>query len=224
MMVLGAETWSYFQILFCPGGGMIGLILWCLSIVMVSLIIENFIVIRRLTIVPDHVREQVKTYFANKQYKEAIELTANEPSFFSRVVNAGMSEARYGFGAMERAVDTAADERTSSLLRHTEWLNLLGNLGPMIGLFGTVWGLIKTFFAIVEAGGIPDPAKLASAIGIKLVCTLLGLSIAIPSLAVYGTMRNRIDTLTAEAIASAQELIANFRPVKKSGSSEHAGA
>jgi len=206
---------NYFYILFYPGGGTIGLILWCLSIVMVSLIVENFIVIRRVNILPDLVRQQVRDMFANKQYREAIEFTAAEPSFFSYVVHAALSEARYGYSAMEQAVDSASEERITRLLRHTEWLNLLGNIGPMIGLLGTVWGLILTFFRIVEAGGIPDPGKLAGAIGIKLVCTLLGLVVAIPSLAVYGTMRNRIDGLSADAINAAQELISTFRPARK---------
>jgi biopolymer transport protein ExbB len=126
---------------------------------------------------------------------------------------------------MERAVDAASNERITGLMRHTEWLNLVGNIGPMIGLFGTVWGLIKTFFAIVETGGIPDPGALAGAIGIKLVCTLLGLAVAIPSLAVYGTMRNRIDGLSSQASSAALELIANFRPGRKSApASEQAPA
>jgi biopolymer transport protein ExbB len=219
-MLLGLQ---YFDVLFVKGGP-IGWLLWVLSVVMLALVVENFIVIRRANVLPDAVREQVNSYFANKQYREAIELTANEPSFFSYVVHAGLSEAPYGFGSMERAVDVAAEDRIARLLRHTEWLNLLGNLGPMIGLLGTVWGLIQTFFVIVEAGGIPDPGKLAGAIGMKLVCTFLGLCVAIPSLAVYGTMRNRIDGLSAEATAAAQELIANFRPGRKAAPAEAAAS
>jgi biopolymer transport protein ExbB len=116
---------------------------------------------------------------------------------------------------MERAMGEAAEERTAKMLRYTEWLNLMGNLGPMLGLLGTVWGLIKTFFKIVEAGGIPNPGELAGAIGIKLVCTLLGLCIAIPALGVYGAMRNRIDTLTAEAQAVGRDMLGILRRAKK---------
>jgi biopolymer transport protein ExbB len=209
-MVLGLN--NTFQILVYPGGGYIGLLLWGMSILMVALVVQNFLVIRRQTIVPDLVRQQVQAYFSNRQYREAVELTAGESSLFSGVMHSALSEARYGYAAMERALEDTAEHRISQLLRHAEWLNLMGNIGPMVGLFGTVWGLIKTFFAIVESGGIPDPASLAQAIGIKLVCTLLGLVVAIPSLAAYGVMRNRIDGLSAEALKAAQELIGNFRP------------
>jgi len=211
-MLVGLD---YFYTLVWPGGGYIGVLLWTLSVVMVALIVKSFMIVRRQNILPEQVVEQVKQYFAGKQYREAIELTSNEPSFFSSLVHAGLTEAPYGYAAMERAVDAASNDRITDLMRHTEWLNLLGNMGPMIGLLGTVWGLIKTFFAIVETGGVPDPGALAGAIGIKLVCTLLGLAVAIPSLAVYGTMRNRIDGLSAEATNAALELIANFRPGRK---------
>lgn len=210
-MILG---WSPFQVFFWPGGGWIGLVLWGLSVVMISLIIQNLLIIRRMNLLPEAIREQVKNYFANKQYREAIELTAAEPSMFSQIIHASLSEAKYGYAAMERAMEVSAEERVTKLLRSAEWLNLLGNIGPMVGLMGTVWGLILTFFAIVDSGGIPDPSKLAQAIGIKLVCTLLGLVVAIPSLAAYGSMRNRIDGLSAETLRAAQDLISNFRPGK----------
>jgi biopolymer transport protein ExbB len=206
---------DYFQIMFWPGGGAVGMVLWTLSVVMLALITETFINIRRTTIMPLELRDQVQSFFDNKQYRVAIEATATDPTYFGFLVHSALSEAPYGYVAMQRAIDEAANERTAKMLRKAEYLNLLGNLGPMIGLLGTVWGLILTFFKIVEAGGIPDPGKLAGAIGIKLVCTLLGLVIAIPSLAVYGITRNRVDTLTGEAIADAQKLIANFRPGKK---------
>lgn len=203
---------NYFQVLFWPGGGGIGLILWCLNVIVWSLIIQHFVIIRRTTIVPDLVKAQLEEFFANKRYREAIEMTANDPSFLGQIVHASLSEAKHGYPAMERALDEAAEHRVTRMLRYTEWLNLLGNLGPMIGLFGTVWGLIKTFFVIVEKGGSVKPAELAEALGIKLVCTLLGLAVAIPALAIYGVMRNKIDSLTAEGLVTAQQFISNFRP------------
>ncbi len=205
-------AFSAFKVLVYPGGGYIGLLLWGMSIVMAALVVQSFLVIRRQTIMPDLILQQVQAYFSNRQYREAVELTGAEGSLFSQIVHAGLSEAKFGYGAMERAMQETAEHRISRLLRQAEWLNLMGNIGPMVGLFGTVWGLIMTFFAIVDSGGMPDPAALAAAIGIKLVCTLLGLVVAIPSLAAYGVMRNRIDGLSAEAVKAAQDLVGNFRP------------
>jgi biopolymer transport protein ExbB len=154
--------------------------------------------------------------FDNRQYREAIDVTSSQSDFLSYVVHAALIEAPHGYGAMERALQEAAEERTSKLLRHIEWLNLIGNIAPMLGLLGTVWGMISAFFDIVEKGGTPQAQDLADSIGMALVTTGLGLAIAIPALAVYALMRNRIDALSSETVVASQELIANFRPAKKS--------
>ncbi len=84
----------------------------------------------------------------------------------------------------------------------------------MLGLLGTVWGMIGAFFKIVEAGQ-PEPAKLAGDIGVALVTTLLGLAVSIPAISIYAILRNRIDALTSEAVMVSQELISTFRPSAK---------
>ncbi|MCD6303878.1 MAG: MotA/TolQ/ExbB proton channel family protein [Planctomycetes bacterium] len=206
---------DYFKTLVWPGGGYIGLLLWAMSIVTLAVIIQYFIQIRKTTIMPEMVQQQIQGLFENKQYREAIEVTAAEPSMLSYVVHAALSEAAHGYGAMERAMEEASEERTAGLLRKIEWLNLIGNVSPMLGLLGTVWGMINAFMAIVEASGMPSPEKLAYSIGIALVTTLLGLSVAIPALAVYAIMRNRIDSLSNEVVMAAQELISVFRPAPK---------
>ena len=194
---------------------MIGGILWALSILTVAIIVQYFIAIRRENIIPEVVLKQVRDLFEAREYREVIEVTSTEPSFLSYVVHASLSEAAHGYPAMERAMEEAADERTTKLLRQTEWLNLIGNISPMLGLLGTVWGMIRAFFKIVQAAGTPKPEDLAGDIGIALVTTLLGLAIAIPSLAVYAVMRNRIDSLSAETLVTSSELISTFRPTDK---------
>lgn len=201
---------DYFQILVWPGGGFIGIILWILSIGTLGIIVGYFISIRRESIIPDDVHKQVRDFFEARQYHEAIVLTEAEPSFFSHVVHAGLTEAADGHPAMERAMEEVAQHHTIRLLRHIEWLNLIGNISPMMGLLGTVWGMIHAFFKIVEVGGMPPAEELAGAIGIALVTTLLGLAIAIPALATYSVMRNRIDSLTSEAVVASQNLVASF--------------
>jgi biopolymer transport protein ExbB len=215
--MLAATQWNYFQILVWPGGGVIGMILWCLSIVMISLIVDSFLLIRRIKILPDDIVRQVRQMFEQRQYRAALDLTTTDRSLFSRLIYTALNESKFGYAAMERAMDSSAEEQFTRMLRRAEWLNLLGNIGPMVGLLGTVWGLIMTFFAIVRSGGIPDPGQLAGAIGIKLVCTLLGLVVAIPSLAVYSVMRNRIDGLSGDAIQAAQDLVASLRPGARAG-------
>ena len=205
---------SLLNVLFVRCGG-IGWLLWAISVLTVAMIIQYFITIRRSNILPDLVREQIQALFDSKQYRDVIDLTAGEPSFLSYVMHAALSEAGHGYAAMERALEEASEERTTRMLRSIEWLNLIGNIGPMLGLMGTVWGMIGAFFSIVEVGQA-DPELMAKDIGVALVTTLLGLVVAVPALSVYAVMRNRIDSLTSEGMLTAQEMISQLRPSKKS--------
>ncbi len=209
--MLAAADINYFKVLMLDCGT-IGWILWAMSILTVAIIVQYFIAIRRDNILPPIVLDQIRELFDEKQYGEAIEVTADEPSFLSYVVHAGLSDASHGYPAMERAMEEASEERTTKFLRQIEWLNLIGNISPMLGLFGTVWGMILAFQELAASGGTADPADLADSIGIALVTTLLGLAVAIPSLAVYAVMRNRVDSLTSEAMVAGQDLISTFRP------------
>ena len=193
------------------GGGAIGYFQWALSVVTIAVIVQFFVAIRRVNIVPEDIRAQIKGLLDNRQYREVIELTGVGNSFLSRILNAALSEASYGYHSMERALLEAADVQTANMLRKIEWLNLIGNVSPMIGLLGTVWGIIGAFFTLVERGGTPDPGALAQDIGVALVTTLLGLLTAIPALTVYATMRNRIDGLCSEGVQVANQFISGFR-------------
>ena len=209
--MLAAAEIKYFEVLMVECG-VIGWILWAMSIVTLAIIVQYFITIRRDNILPPAILEQIREMFDEKQYGEVIEMTAGEPSFLSYVVHAGLSDASHGYPAMERAMEEASEERTTKLLRQIEWLNLIGNISPMLGLLGTVWGMILAFQEIKAAGGAPDASALGGAISIALVTTLLGLSIAIPALAVYAVMRNRVDAVSSESMVAAQDLISTFRP------------
>jgi biopolymer transport protein ExbB len=92
----------------------------------------------------------------------------------------------------------------------------------MIGLFGTVYGMILAFHAIVMTGGNADPILLAGGISTALTTTFWGLIVAIPALAGYAIVRNRIDEFTADATLRAEELLNEFRP--RSGSASRAAA
>jgi biopolymer transport protein ExbB len=214
MMIGGIGSYTYFHILFWPGGGAIGLVLWFLSIVMVALIVQVLINIRRGVLLPPGLAKRVQLCLDRQQYSEAIEVAARDDSYLGSLLSSALTQAPHGYAAMERAMEDTAEDRTVRLLRSVEYLNLMGNIGPMIGLLGTVWGMILAFFTIVAEGGIPSPEKLAEALGIKLVCTFVGLIVAIPSLTVYGLMRNRIDIITAEGLIAAQSIIGVFNKDK----------
>ncbi len=183
-----------------------------LSLVSFALMVNLVLVNQRKTILPAAVVEEIRRLMAAGRYRDALELTGRDPSFFSQVLRAALQEASHGFGAVVRSLELTAEELTTIRFRRTEYLNVVAQMSPMLGLLGTVYGMILAFTMIVKAGGNADPVLLAGGIGTALVTTFWGLIVAIPALAAYALIRNRIDELTTEATRRAEELVNQFRP------------
>lgn len=210
------KTLSWFEMFFLPPGDVIGaLMIWVIllmSMVSISLIILFSLKFRRSMLVPETTRVEIEALIAEKKYRDAIDYAANDPSYLGRLTRSALSEASNGYGAMERAIEEAGDAETTKYLRPVEYLNVLGNIGPMMGLFGTVYGMIVAFQSLVAAGGKPDPADLAGGIATALVTTFWGLVVAIPALSAYAIIRNKIDALTTEGMVIAEDMISPFKP------------
>jgi biopolymer transport protein ExbB len=194
------------------GGWITWFVLIPLSVATVALAIEHCVSIRRTTILPPESEQRISAMLADKRYAEAARFTTEDPSVLSHVVNTGLLEAGRGFAAMERALEESLDDRSARLMRKIEYLHVIGNVSPMIGLFGTVYGMIRLFASIRAAGAIPEPAVIADDISIALVTTFWGLAVAIPALSVFALFRNRIDVLMAEVALTCEKLLAVFKP------------
>ncbi len=213
---------KYFDF-FVVKGGKIAFGLIVLSIVTIALTIEHGVSIRRLTIVPPEAAKHTKSLIDEQKYLEAIEYTANDPSMLGHVLNAGLLEASNGYVAMERAIEEMLDERSARLFRKTEYLNIIGNVSPMIGLLGTVTGMILLFAEIHAADAFPGARVVADRIAVALITTFWGLAVAIPALSIYAVFRNRIDVLTAECALAAEQLLTVFKPGASLGETPPAG-
>ncbi len=209
---------NYFDF-FVVKGGYIAFGLIALSIVTISLTIEHCLSIRRATIVPPDATELTNALIQEKKYLEAIQFTADEPSMMGHVLHAGLLEASNGYIAMERALEETLDERSSRLFRKIEYINIIGNVAPMIGLLGTVTGMILLFAEIHAADAFPGARIVADRIAIALITTFWGLAVSIPALSIYGLFRNRIDVLTAECAITAEQLLTVFKPGSKDSAS-----
>lgn len=208
---------NYFDF-FVVKGGWIAYLIILLSVVAVALTIEFCVSIRRATIVPEESLSRIGALLEERRYLDIIQLTAAEPSMVGAVLHAGLVEAGNGFVAMERAVEEKLDERSAKLYRKIEYLNIIGNIAPMLGLFGTVVGMILLFAEIHAADAFPRAQVVADQVAIALITTFWGLAVAIPSLSVYSIFRNRIDVLTAECAIATDKVLGVFKPT---GATDH---
>lgn len=197
---------------FVVKGGWIAYFLIMLSVVTIALTIEHSFSIRRATIVPSVAMQETQTLLQARKYVEAINYTAEEPSMLGHALHASLLEAGNGFAAMERALEETLEDRAARLFRKTEYVHIIGNVAPMIGLLGTVTGMILLFAEIHASDAFLEPRTVADRIAVALITTFWGLAVSIPALSIFAVFRNRIDVLTAECALAAERLLGEFKP------------
>lgn len=187
------------------------------SLVTFALIVEHFITVRRVTIAPPEQVKKTRTLIERRNFRECLDRLRKSSTFFARVMTTALRHARHGFDAMHHAALEKSGELSGQMFRRVEYMNIIGNLGPLLGLLGTVYGMIIAFGALGEAGGVAgtDAGGLALGISLALVNTLLGLGLAIIGLGFFGLCRNRVDSLTTQATVEVLDLLEYFRPVSQ---------
>ncbi|REJ69491.1 MAG: MotA/TolQ/ExbB proton channel family protein [Planctomycetota bacterium] len=208
------ESAGLFEIIFSGGwtGFLIILVLLGLSLTAAGLAIEHLLSIRKEVIMPPRLANDVQAQLLAARVDKAEELCRQQPSFLAFVLQAGIAEVDGGWTAVEKAMEDAAAEQAARLFRKVEYLSVIGNIAPMIGLLGTVTGMIFAFQEVANTQGAARAPQLATGIYQALVTTVGGLLVAIPSLAAFAVFRNRVDQLVAEGSYMAQHV---FLPLKR---------
>jgi biopolymer transport protein ExbB len=193
---------NLFMHIIRSAGPVFGPLLLAISICLVALIVLLAMDLRMSTsIPPDFVEE-----FTDTVNKQAFEMAKAEPSFLGRVLTAGMGRLQYGLDdAREMAFNTVENIRASKdqLL---SYVATIGTLGPMIGLVGTVFGMILSFMEL-GTGHTPKPEVLAAGISKAPVITLLGIALAVPAIFAHAFFRNRLIRISTEAGTIADDLL-----------------
>lgn len=191
-------------------GGTIGFVIVGLSIAMVALIVEHLLSIRHSALMPPGLAESLYRSISDSQFQTADKQCREQPSYLSDVVAAGLQEVGMGYAAVEKSMEDASQEQAARLYRKIEYLSVIGTLAPMLGLMGTVWGMIQAFSEFANKA-VPQPSDFAPAISQALVTTLLGLGVAVPALAAFALFRSRIDEYVAETSLLAEQVFAAYK-------------
>lgn len=212
------EAAGLMDIIFSGGivGVMILLVLFALSVAAAYLVFDQVMTLRRSEVIPDGVSEAVRQGLLTGRVPEADAVCRRSPSVLSVVLLAGLSELEFGWSEVEKAVEDSLAEQSARLMRRIEYLSVIGNIAPMVGLLGTVTGMIFAFQQVATTRGAAGAGDLAEGIYQALVTTVGGLVVAIPALAAYAICRNRVDTLIADAAFQVQHAL---MPIKRRPSS-----
>ena len=191
------------------------IIFLALSFTLVSLVVMNILMLRRDKIVPFSLVEQFESRLDAKEYQEAYELAKVDESFLGQVLSAGLGKLSAGYAQAIEAMQEVGEEEDMKIDHRMSYVALIGTLAPMIGLMGTVHGMIDAFSVIANSDAAPKPKELAEGISKALFTTLAGLLIAIPAIAIFGIMKNRASRLVLEVGILSEGLMSRFQAVGK---------
>ena len=176
------------------------------SVVVLGLLLERSVVLRRRRIIPAGFLEQVRRHWYRGDVKGALACCDEERAAISRVLRAGLGRHDAAREEIEKALEVAGQLELYSLSSYIRGFGLVASLAPMLGFLGTVTGMIGAFNAIAAAG-TSNPSLVANGISAALLSTASGLVIGIPALAMYHFFRGRVDRFVQEMEEVALELV-----------------
>jgi len=181
-----------------------------LSFMLVSLFVMNLLAARRETLLPQELVDDFEEKLNNKDFQAAYDLARADESVLGQMLSAGLAKLSKGYNKALESMQEVGEDESMKLEHRLSYMALIGNLSPMIGLLGTVQGMISSFQEIALGGATPKPAALAEGISTALFTTLVGLLIAIPAIAAYNILRNRVSRLLLEVGMTSENLMSRF--------------
>jgi biopolymer transport protein ExbB len=204
---------TFLQVALRALGWFYTVIFLLISFAFVALTVMNLLSARRESVCPTELVEGFEKHLDEKQYQEAYELAKGDDSFLGLVLSAGLAKLSSGFPQAVEAMQEVGQEENLKLDQRLSYISLIGTISPMVGLFGTVDGMVRSFSVIAESTGTPPPSQLADGVATALWTTLVGLAIAIPAIAVHHFLKNRIDRLVLEVGIISDGLMSRFENV-----------
>ena len=183
-----------------------------LSFTLVALIVMNMLTARRENICPIALVEAFEANVNERKLQEAYELAKGDESFLGQVLAAGLAKLSAGYPQAIEAMQEVGEEENMKLEHRLSYMALIGTISPMIGLLGTVQGMIMSFEVIARSTTQPKPSELAEGVATALFTTLIGLFIAIPAVAAYGLLKNRVARLVLEVGILSDNLMSRLDP------------
>jgi len=174
---------------FLAQGGPVMFVLGAASVCLCWFTIEGFVIFRAAKLAPPALIARLREAIAAGNYQEAWNICKTNKCFMSAVLGAGLERVGRNKDAVEFAVEQTAIAESNNLKTNTTYLSVIGVVSPMIGLTGTVWGMIGAF-KMLGNNGISDPAALAGQIGEVLVATMAGLVVAVPAFIFFYILRS----------------------------------
>ena len=196
-------------------GGVVELIIVMCSVAATTLVVEHFITIRYSRLIPRHLVADVNARMTAREYNEILRTCEESPCFFTRVVESGLRRLKHDFTAVQEAIAETIEKEGTALHSKISYLSFIASITPMLGLLGTVWGMIRAFNKIAYFSGLGRASLLAQGVSQALITTASGLVVAIPVMGFFFFFRDRVNKIILEVETVCSDLFEPFRPVRK---------
>ena len=201
------------------GSGWLGIVLWSAlildSMAAAYLIIDFFITVNPKRIIPEALVSDVREAMEQGDVMKAMQRCEQEPGTMSNILLAGFRNVKEGFDVIEEQVGAAADLESEKLMQRVSYLNMCGSIAPMLGLLGTVQGMIAAFANLATSqAGAAQQSMLALNIAQALWTTAGGLVVAIPAVSFYTYFKNRLSRIILSMEGLTLDLIKALRNVE----------
>lgn len=203
---------------FLESSGWIGLLILVLSIYFVATIIRLFSEMRPVSVMPPEVVAQCDDLLAKRDYQGIFDFAKGVDTPYTKLLAAGMAEISSGLEAARDAMDCVAECITVEMERQISMLAVLGTLGPMIGLLGTLKGMISSFSVIALSDTQLKASQVAGGISEALLLTFEGVALSVPAIYFYAVFRNRVSILSADVFLAADGFMRRVATSAKSRS------
>jgi biopolymer transport protein ExbB len=204
---------GFMKIVF--GGGVVDIAIWMMlfgaSAATLAFIIDAMISVKRDKLIPEDLVEGVRESLNEGDLNSAIAACEENPSPLSNILMVGFSNITEGFEVIQDSISAAADYESEKLLQKVNYLNMLGQIAPMLGLLGTVTGMVSAFGGLGSSTGSAKASLLATAISGALWTTCAGLLISVPALLSYTFTRNNAIRIILESESTVIDLIKTLR-------------
>jgi biopolymer transport protein ExbB len=192
------------------------------SILASVITIERIFALQRRRIFPPEITGVVDAARPGRDLRLAIDVCRRHPGVFADVIRVGLEQAAAPWAVMRDALNDIGRQRATVLERHLVWLGTIAQVAPLLGLLGTVIGMIK-MFASISVAGLGDPQALSGGISEAIVTTAIGLGIGIPTLVAHNLLAAKAETLIAEIEGQASRLVARLRVAPPGDEDPHGG-
>jgi biopolymer transport protein ExbB len=187
-------------------GGPVMYVLAVASICMVWFTVEGFVILRAVKLAPPVLIARIREAFKSGNYQEAWNICKANRCFLGNVLASGLERIGRSKDAVDFVVEETALREANDLKTNTTYLSVIGVVSPMIGLTGTVWGMIGAFKTLGE-NGIANPSLLAGKIGEVLIATMSGLVVAVPAFIFFYILRARAQSAILHAESQVYRLL-----------------